>query len=118
MIQITFIIEAQYVEEARRRARILHGVPEDAVITREAWDISDYMEYPLAHSEGGEITHYFCSSISQEPRAAEIISFIQRQNLPWAKCYYGDPRPILAEMGLVLQERKPDYPPQIMGIDY
>lgn len=118
MIQITFIIEAQYVEEARRRARILHGVPADAVIDRETWGFGDYMEYPLASTEGGEVTHYFCSCMNQEPRAAEIIGFILRQGLPWAKCHYGDARPLLASMGLVLQERKPEYPAQILGIDY
>lgn len=118
MIQLSFVIEAQHVAEVRRLARILFGVPEDAVITRDVWGFGDFIEYPLSGSEGGEVTHYFCSDRYQEPRAAEIIGFVQRQQLPYLSVQVTDPRPLLASMGLVLQERKPEYPTQILGIDY
>lgn len=118
MIQMSFIIEAEHIDAVRLLARELFGVPEDAVITREVWGFGDFVEYPLSGSEGGEVTHYFCSDRYQEPRAAEVIGFVERQGLPWLSVIVTDPRPLLAEMGLVLQERKPEYPAQILGIDY
>ena len=118
MIQLSFIIEAQHVTHVRELARELFGVPQGVVITREEWGFGDFVEYPMAASEGGEITHYFCSDKYQEPRAAEVIGFVWRQELPYLEVIAGDPRPLLAEMGLVLQERKPEYPAQILGIDY
>lgn len=116
MKQLSFIITPDHIDETRRLARVFAEIPETAIITRETFGFGDFVEYILG-PEGGEMTHYFCSDYYSDERAADLQKFVADQGHEWLQAHEGDIRPKLAEMGLVLLLRKPDYPEEIIGID-
>ena len=119
---LSFLIPASEVARARLIARAYWQIPPEAVITREVYGFGDFIEYPMGPSEGAEPTHYFCCDTYHTGEgyatAADFVAWLAQQGPEeWLHPIEGDPRPTLAALGLVLTERLPDYPAEILGID-
>lgn len=122
LVQLSFLVPAAEIKRARGIAREYWQIPPEVKIVREIFGFGDYIEYPLGPSEGAESTYFFCSDtyrIGEEFGSSEHFKAWLAQQGPeeWLRPLEGDTRPVLADLGLVLTERKPDYPAQILGID-
>lgn len=122
LIQLSFLVPATEVARARLVAREYFHIPEEVEITREGFGFGGFIEYPLGPAVGAEPTHYFCSDYYRADDtfgASEHFKAWLAEQGPedWLHPLEGDLRPTLEAMGLVLTERLPDYPVEILGID-
>ena len=120
LIQLSFLVPVAEVEQVRAVAREYFGVPPEVVITREDFGFGDYVEFKLGPADGPQ-THFFCSDTyrhgTEQNQAEHFRAFLATKGLACLTPIEGDPRPLLASMGLVLKERLPEHPPEILGID-